>query len=59
MVDVYVALIIRGRRTIDQVPANLQDAVLAVLNALGLDGYGKPLPSQQHNRLKMCSNALA
>lgn len=46
MVDVYVALIINGRRTIDQVPANLRPAVLAELNALGLDGYGNPLPAQ-------------
>ncbi|MEK6452627.1 CD1375 family protein [Caldifermentibacillus hisashii] len=44
MVDLYVALIINKRRTIDQVPAQFKDAVLADLNALGLDGYGNPLP---------------
>jgi hypothetical protein len=43
MVDVYVALIIKKRRTIEQVPAQLKDAVLAELNALGLDGNGNPL----------------
>lgn len=44
MVDVYVALIVKKRRTIEQVPAQLQEAVLAELAALGLDGYGNPLP---------------
>jgi hypothetical protein len=43
MVDVYVALIVAHRRTIDQVPTKLQAAVLADLNALGLDGNGNPL----------------
>ncbi len=43
MVDLYVALIIAGRRTIDKVPTKLRDAVLADLTALGLDGEGKPL----------------
>ena len=43
MIDLYVALIINGRRTIDKVPARYKDAVLADLNALGLDGYGNPL----------------
>lgn len=43
MVDVYVTLIVYGRRTIDKVPANQKEAVLADLNAMGLDGYGKPL----------------
>lgn len=44
MVDVYVALIVKKRRTIEQVPAQLQEAVLAELFALGLDGNGDPLP---------------
>lgn len=44
MVDVYVALIVNKRRTISQVPVHLQPAVLAELNALGLDGNGNPLP---------------
>lgn len=42
-VDMYVALIIAKRRTIDQVPAHLQEAVLADLAAIGLDGNGDPL----------------
>lgn len=43
MVDVYVALIVAHRRTIDQVPVQLRADVLADLNAMGLDGYGNPL----------------
>jgi hypothetical protein len=46
MVDMYVALIINKRRTIDQVPAQYKDAVLADLTALGVDGYGNPLPTE-------------
>jgi len=42
-VTIFVSLIVGGRRTIDQVPSNLKDAVLADLNAMGLDGYGEPL----------------
>lgn len=45
-VDMYVALIIAKRRTIEQVPAHLQEAVLADLAAIGLDGYGNPLPQE-------------
>ena len=44
MVDVYIALIVKGARTIDQVPVSLRPAVLAGLAAIGLDGYGQPLP---------------
>jgi hypothetical protein len=43
MVDVYVALIINGRRTFSQVPTILQPAVEAELAALGLGTDGKPL----------------
>jgi hypothetical protein len=43
MVDVYVALIINGRRTFSQVPTILQPAVEAELAALGLGSDGKPL----------------
>jgi hypothetical protein len=43
MVDVYVTLIVLKRRTIEQVPTHLQPAVLADLNAIGLDGNGDPL----------------
>ena len=40
---VYVALIINGRMTIDNVAKPLQAVVLEDLKALGLDGQGKPL----------------
>ena len=43
MVDLYAALIIAGRRTIDQVPAKFREAVIADLNALGLDENGEPM----------------
>lgn len=43
MVAVYVALIVAGRRTADDVPAKLQAAVLEDLAALGLDGNGEPV----------------
>lgn len=43
MVDLYVALIIAGRRTIDQVPVKFREAVIADLNALGLDENGEPM----------------
>lgn len=43
MVMVYVTLISKGAKTIDDVPKNLKEAVLKELNNLGLDGYGKPL----------------
>ena len=45
LVDVYVALIIAGRRTFAQVPATLQPAVETELAALGLGTDGKPLQS--------------
>ena len=40
---VYVALIVNGRMTIDNVAKSLQAVVLEDLKALGLDGQGKPL----------------
>jgi hypothetical protein len=43
MVDMYVALIIAGRRTFAQVPAKYQEAVRADLLALGLDENGFPI----------------
>lgn len=43
MIDVYSALIVAQSKTIDQVPSQLRQAVLANLNAMGLDGYGNPL----------------
>jgi hypothetical protein len=43
MIDLYVALIIAGRRTINQVPARYRETVRADLLALGLDETGQPL----------------
>ncbi|WP_169738614.1 CD1375 family protein [Desulfofalx alkaliphila] len=43
VIDLYIALIIAGRRTIDQVPSRYRDAVIADLAALGLDENGQPL----------------
>lgn len=46
MVDGYVLLIDitdKTGATIDRVPKHLKEAVLAKLNALGLDGYGYPI----------------
>lgn len=45
MVAIYVALIIHGRRTFDQVPKKFQDAVRADLAALGLNENGDPIES--------------
>ena len=43
MVALYVALIINGRRTFNQVPAKFKEAVKADLQALGLDENGYPI----------------
>lgn len=43
MVALYVALIINGRRTFEQVPVKFRDAVMADLTALGLDENGYPV----------------
>lgn len=43
MIDLYVALIIAGRRTINQVPTRYRETVKADLAALGLDETGQPL----------------
>lgn len=43
MVDLYVVLIINGRRTIDKVPAKLREAVKETLSSAGLDENGEPL----------------
>lgn len=43
MVFVYVTLIIHGRRTFDQVPDNLKEAVREELYAIGLDENGMPI----------------
>jgi hypothetical protein len=47
MVAIFSGLIAGKRRTIDDVPDHLKEPVLADLNALGLDGYGNPLPVEQ------------
>lgn len=41
--ELYVALIIAGRRTFNQVPAKFKAAVKADLEALGLDENGNPV----------------
>jgi hypothetical protein len=50
MVDMYLALVIAGRRTCDPtnteivlVPKKYRDAVLVELKALGLDANGDPI----------------
>lgn len=50
MIDLYVGLVIRGRRTCDVnnkdvklVPANLRDAVIAELKRQGYDENGKKI----------------
>lgn len=43
MVDLYVVLIINGRRTIDKVPPKLRQAVIDTLAAADLDENGEPL----------------
>lgn len=50
MIDLYVGLVIRGRRTCDvnnkkvrQVPKHLREAVIAELNAQGFDENGKEI----------------
>lgn len=50
MVDMYLALVIAGRRTCDKnnktvklVPTRYLNAVLAELEALGLDANGNPV----------------
>ena len=46
MVTVYVTLIIKGYKTFQQVPTNLQPAVANELAALDLGTDGKPLLTQ-------------
>ena len=51
MVALYVALIIAGRRTFNQVPAKFKAAVKADLEALGLDENGNPVDSVSYTHL--------
>ncbi|WP_211753635.1 CD1375 family protein [Oceanobacillus limi] len=46
-VTIFVSLIVAGRRTIDDVPSNLKEDVLADLESMGLDGYGQPLQTEK------------
>jgi len=46
MVDLYVCLIINGRRTFAQVPIKFQSAVHEDLLAMGLDDNGNPIVTQ-------------
>lgn len=46
MVDLYVALIIAGRRPFSRVPARYQNAVREELLALGLDENGNPIMAE-------------
>ena len=43
MIDLYVVLIIAGKRPFSKVPARYQDAVREELLALGLDENGDPI----------------
>lgn len=40
MVDLFVTLIVYGRRSFDKVPTGLQDAVKKELTGMGLDENG-------------------
>ena len=46
MIDLYVALIIAGKRPFSKVPARYQDAVREELLALGLDENGDPIKEE-------------
>jgi len=43
MIDLYIALIIAGRRTFSQVPQRYKDIVKSELLELGLDENGNPI----------------
>lgn len=47
MVAIFSGLIAGKRRNITQVPAHLQEFVLADLRTLGLDGYGEPIAPEE------------
>lgn len=46
MIELYVALIIAGKRTFDRVPARYQEEVRELLLALGLDENGNPIKEE-------------
>lgn len=43
MARIYANLIIKKRRTIEQVPSIFKDETLKILEKDGYDGYGEPL----------------
>ena len=43
MVELYAKLIIAKKRTIDTVPKNIRDAVVATLKEWGYDEKGEPI----------------
>lgn len=47
MVDMYVALVMNGRRKLEQVPEKYREAVRIDLESLGLDGNGNPISLAQ------------
>lgn len=47
MIDLYVVLIIAGKRPFSKVPARYQDAVREELLALGLDENGNPIKEEE------------
>ena len=47
MIDLYVALIIAGRRPFSKVPDRYKDAVREELLALGLDENGDPIKEEE------------
>ena len=47
MIDLYVVLIIAGKRPFSKVPARYQDAVREELLALGLEENGNPIKEEE------------
>lgn len=47
MIDLYVVLIIAGKRTFAKVPDRYKDAVREELLALGLDENGDPIQEEE------------
>lgn len=47
MIDLYVVLIIAGKRPFSKVPARYQDAVREELLDLGLDENGNPIKEEE------------
>lgn len=47
MIDLYVVLIIAGKRNFSKVPARYQDAVREELLDLGLDENGNPIKEEE------------